>query len=94
MARRKFTREFKISAVNLVNQQGYTVAEAAKSLGVDPNSIRDWVRKLGGEEDGAAPNGEASLRAEVQRLRKENARLVMERDILKKATAFFAKEQP
>ena len=65
-------------------------------MGVDPNSIRDWVRKLGGEEDGVAlpPNGEASLRAEVQRLRKENARLVMERDILKKATAFFAKEQP
>ena len=96
MARRTFTREFKISAVNLVNQQGYTVAEASKSLGVDPNSIRDWVRKLGGEEDGVAlpPNGEASLRAEVQRLRKENARLVMERDILKKATAFFAKEQP
>ena len=95
MARRTFTREFKISAVNLVNQQGYTVTEAAHSLGVDPNSVRDWIAKLGGEEGGAAaPNGEASLRAQVQRLRKENARLVMERDILKKATAFFAKEQP
>ena len=40
MARRKYTREFKVSAVRLVNQQGYSVAEAAKNLGVDPNSVR------------------------------------------------------
>jgi len=92
MARRKFTREFKVSAVRLVNEQGYSVPEAAKSLGVDQGSIRSWVEKFGGEA-GLAPSGEGALRAENQRLRKENARLLMERDILKKAAAFFAKEQ-
>ena len=93
MARRKFSREFKLSAVQLVNQQGYSVAEAAKSLGVDRNCIRYWIKKLGGETD-TAPAGEGAVQAELRRLRKENARLLMERDILKKAAAFFAREQP
>jgi transposase len=93
MARRKFTREFKLSAVQLVNHQGYSVAEAAKSLGVDPNCVRGWIEKFG-QEAGAAPAGEGAMAAELRRLRKENARLLMERDILKKAAAFFAREQP
>jgi transposase len=93
MARRKFTREFKLSAVQLVNQQGYSIPQAAKSLGVDPNCVRGWVEKFGSEA-GAAPAGEGAMAAELRRLRKENARLLMERDILKKAAAFFAKEQP
>ena len=93
MAKRKFTREFKLSAVQLVNQQGYSVPDAARSLGVDPNCVRGWIAKFGGEA-GAAPGGEGLLTAENRRLRKENARLLMERDILKKAAAFFAKEQP
>lgn len=92
MARRKFTREFKLSAVRLVNQQGYSIGEAAKSLGIDPASVRGWVEKYGGEEE--APAGEGAMAAELRRLRKENARLLMEREILKKAAAFFAKEQP
>jgi transposase len=93
MARRKFTREFKLSAVQLVNQQGYSIPEAAKSLGVDPNCVRYWIEKLG-REAGAVPSGEGAVQAELRRLRKENARLLMERDILKKAAAFFAREQP
>jgi transposase len=93
MARRKFTREFKVSAVRLVNEQGYTIPEAAKSLGVDQGSVRQWVEKFSAEA-GLAPTGDGALKAEVQRLRKENARLLMEREILKKAAAFFAKEQP
>jgi len=92
MGRRKFTREFKLSAVQLVNQQGYSVAQAAQSLGVDPNCVRGWIDKFGGEA-GAGPMGEGAVQAELRRLRKENARLLMERDILKKAAAFFAKEQ-
>jgi transposase len=92
MGRRRFTREFKISAVKLVNEQGYSPAQAGKSLGVDPNCVRDWLEKFSAEE-GAAPSGEGALHAELRRLRKENARLLMEREILKKAAAFFAKEQ-
>lgn len=92
MGRRKYTREFKVSAVKLVNEQGYTIPDAARSLGVDPNSVRGWVAKYSSEA-GLAPTGDGALAAEIQRLRKENARLTMERDILKKAAAFFAKEQ-
>ena len=93
MARRKFSREFKVSAVKLVNEQGYSIAEAAKSLGIDQGSVRYWISKFSGEA-GMAPSGEGAIKAELQRLRKENARLLMEREILKKAAAFFAKEQP
>ena len=82
----------KYSAVKLVNEQGYTAPEAARSLGVDPNCVRGWVAKFSSEA-GLAPSGEGALRAENQRLRKENARLRMEREILKKAATFFAKEQ-
>ena len=92
MAQRKYTLEFKRSAVALVNQQGYSVVEAAQSLGTDPHNIRGWLKKFAGAE-GLAPAGEGGLAGELRRLRKENARLLMERDILKKAAAFFAKEQ-
>jgi transposase len=90
MAKRRFTREFQESACKLVSEQGYTVAEAAKSLGVDAGSIRNWLKKF---PAGSAPSAssESGLRAEVRRLREENKRLLMEREILKKATAFFAK---
>ena len=93
MAQRRFSREFKMSAVSLVNAQGYTVSEAAKSLGIDPSNVRGWLAKFS-SEPGMAPSGEGSVAAELARLRKENARLVMERDILKKAAVFFAKEHP
>jgi transposase len=94
MPRRKFTREFKVSAVKLVNEQGYSIPEAARSLGVDPANVRGWVEKFGTDEAGLTPTGDGAMAAELRRLRKENARLLMERDILKKAAAFFAKEQP
>ncbi len=93
MGRRMYSREFKVSAVKLVNQQGYTVVEAAKSLGVDAASIRNWLKKFGAEV-GVSASGDSALRAELRRLREENKRLLMEREILKKATAFFAKHQP
>jgi transposase len=90
---RKYSREFKVSAVKLVKEQGYSISQAAKSLGVDPANVRGWVGKFGSEA-GEPVSGDGALRAEVQRLRKENSRLSMERDILKKAAAFFAREQP
>ncbi len=97
MPRRKYTREFKLSAVKLVNEQGYGIPEAARSLGVDAANVRAWVEKFSStspKEGGVIPSGEGALAAELRRLRKENARLLMEREILKKAAAFFAQEQP
>jgi transposase len=93
MGRRSFSREFKVSAVKLVQQQGYTINEAAKSLGVDGASVRGWVKRYS-TEIGGAVNGESAMRAELRRLREENKRLLMEREILKKATAFFARQAP
>jgi transposase len=92
MPKRTFSREFKESAVKLVYEQGYTPAEASRSLGVDPATLRQWLKKFPSAASNAAP--EVGLRAEVKRLREENKRLLMEREILKKATAFFAKHQP
>lgn len=92
--RRSYTREFKIEAVKLVTEQGYSVAEAARSLGLHETLLRSW--KLALEEDGEqAFPGKGNLSPfedELRRLRAENKRLQMERDILKKATAFFARE--
>jgi len=89
---RRYNREFKLSAVRLVVEQGYSVVEAAKSLGVDDKTVRDWMAKYEGEV-APAPTGEAALKQQLQRLKQENARLLMEREILKKAAAFFAKNQ-
>lgn len=94
MPRRRFTREFKLSAVKLVQEQGYTTCEAAKSLGVDPATIRNWLVKFPATGEAGTATTDGALRAEVRRLREENKRLLLEREILKKATAFFAKEQP
>jgi transposase len=79
--------------VGLVQQQGYTVSQAATSLGIDPASLRGWLKQF--PVDAAAqPDAAGSMQAELRRLREENRRLLMEREILKKATAFFAKESP
>ena len=71
MARKRYSREFKVSAVKLVTEQGYTVAEAAKSLGVDRTSIRSWLNKFASDA-GAAASGATSVEAELRRLREEN----------------------
>ena len=93
-ARRTFTREFKLASVRLIAVQGYSFAEAARSLGVSENLLRIWKQRLEAEGDQAFPgHGQLPpLEEEVRRLRVENKRLQMERDILKKATAFFAAE--
>jgi transposase len=93
MAKRTFSLEFKESAVKLVQERGYTIVEAAKSLGIDGNSLRGWLKKFPADAPGKGVKGDQALRAEIQRLRKENQRLMMDREILKKATAFFAKQQ-
>lgn len=90
--RRAFSREFKLEAVKLVTERGVTVAQAAKD--VYENVLRKWVRELREVAQEAFPgNGRKKLQeAEIARLRKEAVKLKMERDILKKAAAYFAKE--
>jgi transposase len=92
--RRNYTREFKAEAVKLVTEQGYSVAEAARSLGIGENLLRNWKQALQTHGEQAFPgNGKlTAIEEELRQLRAENKRLLMERDILKKATAFFAKE--
>jgi transposase len=92
--RRTYTPEFKAEAVKLVTRQGYSVAEAARSLGIRENLIRNWRQVLEATGGQAFP-GQGRLPAvedELRRLRGENKRLLAERDILKKAAAFFARE--
>ena len=89
--RRTHSEEFKREAVKLVFDQQLSVAEAAGNLGIHPNLLRSWKQRI------EAKNEETSLtedeRMEIARLRAENRRLRMERDILKKAAAFFANEK-
>ena len=92
--RKKYTKEFKQDAVRLVTEQGYKQTEAARNLGIDRSMLARWVKEYQVDESEAF-RGNGKLTAEleeVRRLREENRRLKMERDILKKATAFFAKE--
>jgi transposase len=91
MGRRTFTPEFKHSAVALVIEQKYSRTEAANNLGITVGTLDAWLgehRRLHGAS-GAAE--ELDLKKRVAQLERENRRLTMERDILKKATAFFAK---
>ena len=91
--RKKYTHEFKEEAVKLITDQGYQIAEAARNLGVNSSMLGRWKREIEGTvEDTCGSQGGVAMKAELRRLRKENKRLKMEREILKKAAAFFAKE--
>ena len=89
--RRRHSEEFKREAVKLVSDQQVSISEAARNLGINPNLLRKWKQVI------EAENQDTSLaedeRLELARLRAENRQLRMERDILKKATAFFANEK-
>jgi transposase len=91
--RRRFSEEFKRDAVRLVVDEGYTVKAAAKAVGISEKSLRDWQKRLAPPP---RPCGEDAtideLREENKRLRKQLKRAELEREILKKATAYFAKE--
>jgi len=88
--RRKYTEDFKRDAVTLVTEQGYKVSEAARSLGIGGDLIRRWKREF--ETEASGDRLSTDEREELKRLRKENRMLRMEKDILKKASAYFAKE--
>ena len=91
--RRTFSREYKLAAVKKVVEQGMSYCEVARDLGIRDNLIHNWRKAF--EADGtlaADAKSNTTTEAEMKRLREENRQLRMERDILKKATAFFAKE--
>ena len=94
MPRKKYSKEFKLDAISLVKEQGYSRAEAARSLGVNDNVLCRWVQEY--ENDNTeAFRGHGKRNAEqdeLHRLREENKRLKMEKEILKMAAVFFAKE--
>ncbi len=88
--RRKFTDEFKAETVKLIRESGRTVGSVARELDLTETAVRGWVKqaKASGSVDTLSPDE----RAELRRLRKENQELRMEKEILRKATVFFAKE--
>jgi len=94
MTRRKFSREFKIEAVKLVTERGVSVTQACRDLDLAGSVLRRWMREAVAAPAAAYP-GNGRMRAdlaEIAALKKEVARLRAERDILKKAAAFFARE--
>jgi transposase len=88
--RRNYTEDYKRNAVALVTEQGYKPSEAARSLGIGDNLVRRWKREF--EEEASGVQLGADEREELKRLRKEVRMLRMEKEILKKASAYFAKE--
>ena len=94
MQRRRFGREFKLEAVNLVIERDVSVTQAARDLDINHNMLRRWLKELDADPKQAFP-GLGQMKPEqleIDRLRKEVARLKAERDILKKAAAYFARE--
>ncbi len=94
MERRKFGREFKIEAVKLVKERGVSVAQAARDLDLHENVLRKWIKEFSSDPGQAFP-GLGQMKPdqlEIERLRREVAKLKAERDILKKAAAYFARE--
>ena len=87
---KQYSKEFKEEAVALVREQGYSVPEAAKSLGIASNMLYRWKAKIESPMEGGSLSKDE--REELKRLRKEVKNLRMEKEILKKASAFFAKE--
>ena len=94
MARRRFSREFKLEAIRLAREPGATAAQIARDLGLHENVLRSWIRRYESDPAHAFPGGGQMKpeQAEIAALKREVRKLKAERDILKKATAFFAKE--
>ena len=92
--RKKYSKEFKLDAVSLVLEQHYTRSEAARSLGINPNMLGRWIKQFE-SEDGQSFRGNGKLSPEQEQIRELKSRvkkLEMEKEILKKATVFFAAE--
>ena len=93
--RKNYTREFKMEAVRLITEKGYSMAEVSRNLGVDYSVVRRWRKQLSEDPQNAFP-GKGKLKAadeQLRRLQRELDRVTEERDILKKALAYFAEDQ-
>ena len=92
--KQKYTKEFKLGAVKLITEQNYSYSEAGRSLGIASNLISRWHKEFRAMDNDAFPGQGQSTpdQEEIRALRQENRQLKLEREILKKATAFFAKE--
>jgi len=93
--RKNYSREFKKEAVGLITQKGYSIAEASRNLGIDYSVLRRWKKQLENDPQNAFP-GKGRLRdpdEELRRLQRKLDRVKEERDILKKALAYFAEDQ-
>jgi len=92
--RKKYSKQFKIDAVNLVLKQGFNIAEAARNLDINQGLLGKWKKEFEANQQEPFQKGGISTpeQEELKQLRKENAQLKMEKEILKKAAAFFAKE--
>ena len=94
-ARKQYTKEFKLDAISLVLDQGFTIAEAARSQGIRANMLGRWIKENQADNNGQAFRGNGKLtpeQEEIRRLKIENKQLKLERQILKEAAVFFAKE--
>ena len=91
MTSKRYGAEFKAEAVKQVTERGYKVAEVAERLGVSIHSLYAWLREAGVSRTARRAEGEVDLQKENARLRAELRRAEEERDILKKAAAYFAK---
>lgn len=89
-ARKRYPKAFKEEAVALITEQGYSVAKAAEAVGVKSDLLYKWKGSLESERSGGSLSEDE--KEELKRLRKENRELKLEKEILKKASAFFAKE--
>ena len=94
MQRRRFSREFKVEAAKLVRERGVSAAQAARDLNVHENVLRKWVKDFNSDPVQAFPgHGQMNPeQQEIERLKREVHKLKAERDILKKAAAYFARE--
>ena len=90
--RRRYSEEFKREAISFANQPGVTLAQVGRELGINPNMLSRWRRELEGHGEKAFPGKGQARDEEMARLKRELARVKKERDFLKEAAAFFAKE--
>ena len=92
--RKQYSKEFKMEAVSLVTMQGLTVAQVSRDLGISANVLHRWKQELAQHSQKAFPGHGLPIEQELAALRRENATLKREREILKKATIFFAQHAP